>query len=524
MTKLRSALVLSILLILLSSSRIEKQTRPFDPIETKISGQVFNIGNDSLLKIFYMDLGLGTIDSVIKIDNSGRFNISLKLPYPQTVQVKYKVQYSVNLMPGDSIFMEINSQGNNDVRYMGISDIVALNNTKAQYRIFWNGYYWRIYFDLMNKQTELPPYEYKILANSYRKELLDSIKKFCEYSNASKAFKDYAETEVNFKIGDFMVMIPLEYSRKMKIRLSELISKDYKGFSDSLLFDLSSNISDSYKLALAEDFLVKYTTALINDVRFIPLYKKNNLLAVFDTVFQEVGGLNNPDLSSLLTSRLCVKLFKEGGGDIVKQLYPKYRSNIIHPYYKQQVESIIDFADSRSKVDETVSESSKFLRLKDYKQIESIINLADSRKKVDETVSESNKFLRLKDYKQMTNLIDSILTTDKKYIYIDVWATWCGPCKKEFNYSNSLHEKVSKDVKFVYLCIESNRLEWADYIRKQKLDGEHFLLTTDQAKYLSEVLKIDGIPRYFLLDNKGKVLDMNMTRPSDPKTIERLKN
>lgn len=492
MTKLCSVLVLPILLILLSSSSLKKQTRPFDPVETKISGQVFNIGNDSLLKIFYMDLGLGTIDSVIKIDNSGRFNISLKLPYPQTVQVKFKEQYSVNLMPGDSIFMEINSQGNNDVRYKGISDIVDLNNTKAKYRIFWNGYYWRIYFDLMNKQTELPPNEYKILAYSYHKELLDSIKKFCDSSNASKAFRDYAETEVNFKIGEFIVMAPLEYSRKKKIRLSELISNDYKGFSDSLLLDLSFNISNSYKLALAEDFLVKYTGSLINDERFIPLYKNNNLLAVFDTVYQEVGNLDNPDLSSLLTSRLCVKLFQEGGGDIVKQLYPKYRSNIIHPYYKQQVESII--------------------------------NVADSRNKVDETVSESNKFLRLKDYKQMTNLIDSILTTDKKYIYIDVWATWCGPCKKEFNFSSSLHEKVSKDVKFVYLCIESNRLEWADYIRKQKLDGEHFLLTTDQAKYLSEVFKIDGIPRYLLLDNKGKVLDMNMTRPSDPKTIERLKN
>lgn len=107
-----------------------------------------------------------------------------------------------------------------------------------------------------------------------------------------------------------------------------------------------------------------------------------------------------------------------------------------------------------------------------------------------------------------------------KYIYIDVWATWCGPCRGELPALKELEEKYAgKDIHFVSLSCDKNKKAWENMVKKDELKGIQLHMGTD--KTFMDAYLINGIPRFILLDREGNIISANMTRPSDPKTIEK---
>lgn len=107
-----------------------------------------------------------------------------------------------------------------------------------------------------------------------------------------------------------------------------------------------------------------------------------------------------------------------------------------------------------------------------------------------------------------------------KYIYIDVWATWCGPCRGELPALKELEEKYAgKDIHFVSLSCDKNKKAWENMVKKDNLKGIQLHMGTD--KTFMDAYLINGIPRFILLDREGNIISANMTRPSDPQTIEK---
>lgn len=108
-----------------------------------------------------------------------------------------------------------------------------------------------------------------------------------------------------------------------------------------------------------------------------------------------------------------------------------------------------------------------------------------------------------------------------KYVYIDVWATWCEPCRKEMPYLKELQKKFKdRQIVFVGLSCERNAGKWGNMVKAEQLGG--IQLTTFGDRSFMEAYQIEGIPRFILLDKEGKILDSNMSRPSDPRTVEKL--
>ena len=107
------------------------------------------------------------------------------------------------------------------------------------------------------------------------------------------------------------------------------------------------------------------------------------------------------------------------------------------------------------------------------------------------------------------------------YVYIDVWATWCGPCCRELPAFHKLKEEFKdKPICFVSISIDADEAAWRAKIEKDSLDG--IQLRVNEEDTFKKDYKISWIPRFLLIDREGKVLDANMTRPSDTKTIEKL--
>lgn len=101
-----------------------------------------------------------------------------------------------------------------------------------------------------------------------------------------------------------------------------------------------------------------------------------------------------------------------------------------------------------------------------------------------------------------------------KTIYMDLWATWCGPCKEEFAYNDSLkHFLKNKKIEVLYVSIDKKAAEsnWKHMIKYYKLDGYHIRVS---ATLLKDITKVFGdnqgtlaIPRYAIIKDGKIVLD-----------------
>ncbi|MFV0506901.1 MAG: TlpA family protein disulfide reductase [Bacteroidales bacterium] len=105
-----------------------------------------------------------------------------------------------------------------------------------------------------------------------------------------------------------------------------------------------------------------------------------------------------------------------------------------------------------------------------------------------------------------------------KVVVIDVWATWCGPCKKEIPHFKKLEKEYhGKDVAFMSVSIdeEKNKQKWADFVKKEELSGIQLFAggwNSDIAKFYN----IKGIPRFIVIDKNGNLASSAAPRPSTP--------
>jgi thiol-disulfide isomerase/thioredoxin len=110
-----------------------------------------------------------------------------------------------------------------------------------------------------------------------------------------------------------------------------------------------------------------------------------------------------------------------------------------------------------------------------------------------------------------------------KYVYIDVWATWCGPCIAEIPFLKKLEKAYhGKMIDFVSLSIDEPKDydKWKSMIKEKELGGIQLLADNTHKSDFIQDYKINGIPRFILIDPEGNIISPNAPRPSDDKLKE----
>jgi thiol-disulfide isomerase/thioredoxin len=102
-----------------------------------------------------------------------------------------------------------------------------------------------------------------------------------------------------------------------------------------------------------------------------------------------------------------------------------------------------------------------------------------------------------------------------KLVYIDVWATWCGPCLREHPYWDALlAEYNEKDIEFLTISIDNTRDPWEKMIKEKEMTGNNWFADNAWQSDLAKYFMIRGIPRFLLLDGERKIVDPSAERPS----------
>jgi thiol-disulfide isomerase/thioredoxin len=132
------------------------------------------------------------------------------------------------------------------------------------------------------------------------------------------------------------------------------------------------------------------------------------------------------------------------------------------------------------------------------------------------SASPAPKFTGYENFAGGTSSLDDF---KGKYLFIDVWATWCGPCVYQFPFLDTIEKAYhGKNIRFVALSIDKprDRDKWQAYVRENKLEGIQLLADDAFESAFIQAFNIRSIPRFLLIDPKGNIVTNNAPRPSDP--------
>lgn len=139
-----------------------------------------------------------------------------------------------------------------------------------------------------------------------------------------------------------------------------------------------------------------------------------------------------------------------------------------------------------------------------------------------ETAGLENKMIAL-DGKEIA-FKDILQKYKGKTIVIDVWASWCPDCIKGMPKVKELQAEFQKNTVYLFLSLDKNADAWKKGIEKYEVKGEHYLVTDGMKGVFGKSIKLDWIPRYMIVDKKGKIVLYKAIVADDEKLITTLKN
>jgi thiol-disulfide isomerase/thioredoxin len=161
-----------------------------------------------------------------------------------------------------------------------------------------------------------------------------------------------------------------------------------------------------------------------------------------------------------------------------------------------------------------------------FKYLEPMVSpIVEFHIKKEKPFDEDIKFIE--DYENINSLKESVISLRGKKVFIDVWATWCGPCKAEFEHKVELKKLLaSKNIELLYISIDLDKYDtqWQDMIKFYNLEGYHIRANQELGNDLRRIFDRNGsisIPWYILIDGNGNIIKEHASRPSQLKKLEK---
>lgn len=343
----------------------------------------------------------------------------------------------------------------------------------------------------------------------------DNFEKSIRFKGKESVINEYLQKKSELKNtitggeAQFSLLNEIDYKKKnltLKKRSLDLVTS-YDGLPESFIIKEKKNITYQYYLRF---FKYIYLHAYyIKDRNFKPSKTFYNELEEID-ITNEQDFLELSSYNKLIRDYYNRLIHNCSTSKEVSQLYNGINSNIIQ---KEILNMTIQFMDREDYAIDTLYSGLRSLNL-DRQTLADLEKKYRSIKKLDVgTPSPSFKYYN----------IDGSNTTLEdlrgNYVLIDVWATWCGPCKIEVPHLERLEKKYhNQQIKFVSISVDKKKHfeRWKKYVHKKKLKGIQLFADESFDSDFIKYFQVTSLPSFILLDPEGNIVLSKAPYPSTP--------
>ncbi len=440
-----------------------------------MAGQITNPSSDSAWVRIEPEIGRDFTSFGARLDDNNSFVIHFDIDEPLPVTFyDGKETSQMFVQPGDSIYLTLDTKEFDEtIKYSGTG--ADRNNYLAQkYLKFDDGSEYSIW-DMIDS---LSPAQYKTLIDKKRTSREQMVKDYTSGHNESSDFKSFEETNIDFEYAFDLFM----YIRG---------NRDYKSGYDTINVPVSF-----YELfGSFADYNNPYTKSKSYNIYYNFYYPQYLTIVNSDMLKGKEGAERDSIILAIYKANL------DG--------FEKERAITNYFYGKISRYNIDYFEENKDFFDENVT--NKKLREYVYNEYDKV------KKQLSQDMPEGAKLVNLerKEYSKLT-FTDVIGKYKGKVIYLDFWASWCGPCKGEMPSSLEMQDYFKgKDVAFVYFSSDKDSVAWEQMIKILQISGDHYRVNKKIYKEYNKLYNVRYIPRYMIIDKNGKTVDDKAKRPSD---------
>lgn len=292
-----------------------------------------------------------------------------------------------------------------------------------------------------------------------------------------------------------------------------------KEFEKEITINEDGTFSDTLKVTEG-DYSIKHGD------EFGSIYLKNGFETSFETDYNDFdktlvykgdgSDINNYVIQSYLLSDTYFNddLFANPNTESLEKAIGEYKSGF------KNLETSYKGLDSLHKANGVTTMEGTIKSLKNY--LSGKIALRDA-------LPEGSPSPSFENYINYAGGTTSLSDLKGKYVYVDIWATWCGPCKREIPSLKIVEEQFrGKNIEFVSISVDDERRSgtkekafesWKAMVKDKELGGIQLFSDNAWQSDFVKNYKVNGIPRFILIDPNGNIVSPDAPRPSDPKLV-----
>ncbi|HSR56645.1 MAG TPA: TlpA disulfide reductase family protein [Candidatus Binataceae bacterium] len=127
----------------------------------------------------------------------------------------------------------------------------------------------------------------------------------------------------------------------------------------------------------------------------------------------------------------------------------------------------------------------------------------------------------------LTGKTVSLSSYKGKVVFLNLWATWCGPCREEMPSMETLYDEFKNDPDFVMLAVSQDTKGKSAVLPYVQKNGYHFEILLDPENKVGEQYNVSGVPETFIIDRKGRIVAHHMgafdwSRPDVKEALQQL--